>query len=40
MEMNDNHVEMHTCGEFLTFCVGGPTRRARDLDLHLPGQVP
>merc|ERR1711972_179455 len=25
MEMNDNHVEMHTVGEFLTFCVDGPT---------------
>merc|ERR1711972_113772 len=25
MEMNDNHVEYHTVGEFLTFCVDGPT---------------
>ncbi|KAH8059143.1 hypothetical protein JL722_5697 [Aureococcus anophagefferens] len=24
MEMNDNHVEYHTVGEFLTFCVEGP----------------
>ena len=24
MEMNDNHVEMHTVKEFMTFCVGGP----------------
>jgi len=24
MEMNDNHVEFHTVGEFMTFCVGGP----------------
>jgi len=24
MEMNDNHVEYHTVGEFLKFCVGGP----------------
>ena len=24
MEMNDNHVEYHTVGEFLTFCVDGP----------------
>ena len=24
MEMNDNHVEYHTVGEFLTFCVAGP----------------
>merc|ERR1712107_421434 len=23
MEMNDNHVEYHTVGEFLTFCVDG-----------------
>merc|ERR1719172_53325 len=25
MEMNDNHVEYHTVGEFLTFCLDGPT---------------
>merc|ERR1711972_1168946 len=25
MEMNDNHVEMHTVKEFLTFCVEGPS---------------
>ena len=25
MEMNDNHVEYHTVGEFLAFCVDGPT---------------
>ena len=24
MEMNDNHIEYHTCGEFLEFCVNGP----------------
>merc|ERR1712176_1438261 len=24
MEMNDNHIEYHTVGEFLTFCVDGP----------------
>ena len=24
MEMNDNHVEYHTVGEFLKFCVDGP----------------
>jgi hypothetical protein len=24
MEMNDNHVEYHTVGEFLAFCVDGP----------------
>merc|ERR1712187_360118 len=24
MEVNDNHVEYHTVGEFLTFCVDGP----------------
>ena len=24
MEMNDNHVEYHTVGEFMKFCVGGP----------------
>ena len=25
MEMNDNHMEYHTVGEFLEFCVNGPT---------------
>ena len=29
MEMNDNHVEYHTVKEFMTFCVDGPTARAR-----------
>merc|ERR1719454_945160 len=24
MEMNDNHIEYHTCAEFLEFCVNGP----------------
>merc|ERR1719454_389663 len=24
MEMNDNHIEYHTCSEFLEFCVNGP----------------
>jgi hypothetical protein len=24
MEMNDNHVEYHTVGEFMVFCVSGP----------------
>jgi len=24
MEMNDNHIEYHTVGEFLEFCVNGP----------------
>ena len=24
MEMNDNHVEYHTVGEFIAFCVDGP----------------
>jgi len=24
MEMNDNHIEYHSVGEFLTFCVDGP----------------
>merc|ERR1719353_2329342 len=24
MEMNDNHVEFHTVGEFMTFCADGP----------------
>ena len=24
MEMNDNHIEYHTCGEFLEFCINGP----------------
>ncbi|KAL3931285.1 MAG: hypothetical protein SGPRY_001187 [Prymnesium sp.] len=28
MEMNDNHVEYHTVGEFLEFCVNGPTAKA------------
>ena len=25
MEMNDNHVEYHSLGELLTFCVDGPS---------------
>ena len=24
MEMNDNHIEYHTCSEFLEFCINGP----------------
>merc|ERR1712070_561422 len=28
MEMNDNHVEYHTVGEFIEFCVNGPTKKA------------
>lgn len=28
MEMNDNHVEYHTVGEFLEFCVNGPGGKA------------
>ena len=29
MEMNDNHIEYHTVGEFLEFCINGPgTKKA------------
>lgn len=28
MEMSDNHVEYHTVGEFIEFCVNGPTKKA------------
>ena len=30
MEMNDNHVEYHSVGEFIEFCVKGPGGKAGD----------
>ena len=39
MEMNDNHVEYHTLGEFLTFCVDGPSGEgAGEWKATFPGQ--
>jgi hypothetical protein len=38
MEMNDNHVEHHTVGEFLEFCVNGPTPKAGEWKSTFPGQ--
>merc|ERR1719409_1651936 len=38
MEMNDNHIEYHTCGEFLEFCVNGPTDKAGNWQSTFPGK--
>jgi hypothetical protein len=38
MEMNDNHIEYHTVGEFLEFCVNGPTPKAGTWTSVFPGQ--
>ena len=38
MEMNDNHVEYHTCGEFLEFCVNGPGGKAGEWASTFPGK--
>jgi len=39
MEMNDNHVEHHTVGEFLSFCVDGPSSpKAGKWESVFPGQ--
>merc|ERR1719230_996496 len=39
MEMNDNHVEYHTVGEFLAFCVDGPASpKAGKWESVFPGQ--
>ena len=38
MEMNDNHVEYHTVGEFLEFCVNGPTPKAGAWTSTFPGE--
>merc|ERR1712185_585332 len=39
MEMNDNHVEYHSLGEFLTFCVDGPSGEgAGEWKATFPGQ--
>jgi len=38
MEMNDNHVEYHTVGEFLEFCVNGPTAKAGNWMSTFPGK--
>jgi len=39
MEMNDNHVEYHTCGEFLEFCVNGPdSKKAGNWQSVFPGK--
>merc|ERR1711998_557197 len=38
MEMNDNHVEYHSVGEFLEFCVNGPTSKAGSWTSTFPGK--
>jgi len=38
MEMNDNHVEYHTVGEFLEFCMRGPGGRAGEWKSTFPGK--
>jgi len=38
MEMNDNHVEYHSVGEFIEFCVNGPTAKAGEWKATFPGQ--
>jgi len=39
MEMNDNHIEYHTCGEFLEFCVNGPgSQKAGNWSSTFPGK--
>jgi len=38
MEMNDNHVEYHTVGEFIEFCVNGPTAKAGAWKSTFPGK--
>merc|ERR1719191_1016962 len=38
MEMNDNHVEYHTVGEFLAFCVNGPGGKAGEWKSTFPGK--
>ncbi|KAL1515629.1 hypothetical protein AB1Y20_002247 [Prymnesium parvum] len=38
MEMNDNHIEYHTVGEFLEFCVRGPTPKAGNWQSTFPGK--
>jgi len=39
MEMNDNHVEYHTVGEFLEFCVNGPSsQKAGNWQSTFPGE--
>merc|ERR1712193_482365 len=38
MEMNDNHVEYHTVGEFLEFCMRGPGGKAGQWKSTFPGK--
>merc|ERR1719413_62793 len=38
MEMNDNHVEYHTVGEFLEFCISGPGGKAGEWKSTFPGK--
>jgi hypothetical protein len=39
MEMNDNHIEYHTCGEFLEFCINGPdSKKAGNWKSVFPGK--
>ena len=39
MEMNDNHIEYHTVGEFLEFCVNGPgSKKAGNWQSVFPGK--
>jgi len=39
MEMNDNHIEYHTCSEFLEFCVNGPdSKKAGNWQSTFPGK--
>jgi len=38
MEMNDNHTEYHTVGEFLEFCINGPGGEAGEWESVFPGK--
>merc|ERR1711865_39375 len=38
MEMNDNHTEYHTVGEFLEFCINGPGGKAGEWKSVFPGK--
>merc|ERR1711998_739074 len=38
MEMNDNHVEFHTVGEFMEFCDKGPGGAAGEWTSTFPGK--
>jgi hypothetical protein len=38
MEMNDNHTEYHTVGEFIEFCINGPGGAAGEWQSIFPGK--